>query len=138
MYRIQLSSRTKPNYVKYHIFGNKKRKVPPSVNKSLGVFIFSFAAIIFKVCYISCVTHFSSAQLLAIFFFLLSKWSFVSLLWDETYFHCSSSQAVQTLPTVLACSTSHYWCIISCMPYSLINCFWSNVNRLENWDIYEV
>lgn len=42
---------------------------------------------------------------------------------DKTSFHCFSSQAVQILPTVLASSTSHYWCIISCMPYSFINCF---------------
>jgi len=49
---------------------------------------------------------------------------------DKTSFHCFSSQAVQILPTVLASSTSHYWCIISCMPYYFINCFWSNVNRL--------
>lgn len=78
---IQLLSGTKPNHIKYHIFGNQKERFPSNINTYLGVFIFSFSAIIFKVCYISCVTHFSSAQLLVIFFFLLSKWSFVSLLW---------------------------------------------------------
>lgn len=80
IYSIRLLSGTKPNHIKYHIFCNQKEGFPSNINIYLGVFIFSFSAIIFKVCYIFCVTHFSSAQLLAIFF-LLSKWSFVSLLW---------------------------------------------------------
>lgn len=41
-------------------------------------------------------------------------------------------------PTVLARSILYYWRIISRMPSSFIKHFWSNVNRLENWDIYEV
>lgn len=96
------------------------------------------SVIIFKISYIFHVTHFSSAQLLAIFFLLSKMIICFFIVVDKTSFHCFSSQAVQILPTVLASSTSHYWCIISCMPYSFINCFWSNVNRLENWDIYEV
>lgn len=44
----------------------------------------------------------------------------------------------ESRPTVLACSILYYWRIISRMPSSFIKHFWSNVNRLENWDIYEV
>lgn len=104
----------------------------------LTAICFLNSVIIFKIRYIFHVTHFSSAQLLAIFFRLSKMIICFFIVVDKTSFHCFSSQAVQILPTVLASSTSHYWCIISCMPYSFINCFWSNVNRLENWDIYEV
>lgn len=66
------------------------------------------------------------------------KWSFALLLNLITSLALSERARKRAAPTVLACSILYYWCIISRMPSSFIKHFWSNVNRLENWDIYEV
>lgn len=65
------------------------------------------------------------------------KWSSALLLELIASLHCFRLW-LKSRPTALACSAAYYCRIISRSPASFINCFWSNVNRLENWDIYDV
>ena len=128
---------SKLNLAECQIFNNQRKSVSHNVNIYLEMFVFSFQFHFQNMLYFLCNPFFIHP--ITSNFFLLSKMIICFfIVVDKISFHCFSSQAVQILPTVLASSTSHYWCIISCMPYSFINCFWSNVNRLENWDIYEV
>lgn len=70
--------------------------------------------------------------------FLSWKWSFVPLLNLITSLTVSELACWRAASTVLASSISYYWCIISRPLSPFIKRFWNNVNRLENWDIYEV